>query len=160
MNIICFIHSKTWHLYSVHGLPVDLMQLMAEERNLTIDMEDYDRAKQQYQVSLEMKSLPHCLIRMNTFFQNKLEKIKIGHFVMTWSSMNWVWLLLTQSLLSKLFALRRKAAVILTKWAIHCKLSPKNKTLWKLTGTMVQRLLIGRQSTVNREIFVLKMFVG
>lgn len=36
-----------WRLYDTYGFPVDLTQLMAEEKNLEIDMEGYEAAKQQ-----------------------------------------------------------------------------------------------------------------
>jgi len=35
-----------WRLYDTYGFPIDLTQLMAEERNLTIDMVAYEEAKQ------------------------------------------------------------------------------------------------------------------
>ena len=66
--------SKAWHLYSVHGLPVDLMQLMAEERNLFIDLEGYDKAKQCYQVSVQVRSLPLFLVGMGIFSEISLRK--------------------------------------------------------------------------------------
>lgn len=34
-----------WRLYDTYGFPVDLTQLMAEERKLTIDMEGFKKAK-------------------------------------------------------------------------------------------------------------------
>lgn len=34
-----------WRLYDTYGFPIDLTQLMAEERNLTIDMAGYEEAK-------------------------------------------------------------------------------------------------------------------
>jgi alanyl-tRNA synthetase len=34
-----------WRLYDTYGFPIDLTQLMAEEKNLTIDMEAYEKAK-------------------------------------------------------------------------------------------------------------------
>lgn len=36
----------TWRLYDIYGFPVDLTQLMAEERGLLIDMDGYEAAKQ------------------------------------------------------------------------------------------------------------------
>ena len=39
-----------WKLYDTYGFPVDLTQLMAEERNLSIDMEAYEAAKRYAQV--------------------------------------------------------------------------------------------------------------
>lgn len=35
----------TWRLYDTYGFPVDLTQLMAEEKGLTVDMEGYEKAK-------------------------------------------------------------------------------------------------------------------
>ncbi|XP_037928048.1 alanine--tRNA ligase, cytoplasmic [Teleopsis dalmanni] len=35
-----------WRLYDTYGFPVDLTQLMAEEKNLEIDMTEYEQAKQ------------------------------------------------------------------------------------------------------------------
>lgn len=35
-----------WRLYDTYGFPIDLTQLMAEEKGLTIDMESYEAAKQ------------------------------------------------------------------------------------------------------------------
>ena len=39
-----------WKLYDTYGFPVDLTQLMAEERNLSIDMDAYEAAKRHAQV--------------------------------------------------------------------------------------------------------------
>ena len=39
-----------WRLYDTYGFPIDLTQLMAEERNLTIDMQAYEEAKLRAQV--------------------------------------------------------------------------------------------------------------
>lgn len=36
----------TWRLYDTYGFPVDLTQLMAEEKGLSVDMEGYENAKQ------------------------------------------------------------------------------------------------------------------
>lgn len=35
-----------WRLYDTYGFPIDLTQLMAEEKNLTIDMNAYEKAKE------------------------------------------------------------------------------------------------------------------
>ena len=40
-----------WRLYDTYGFPVDLTQLMAEERNLSVDMETYEKSKLKAQVS-------------------------------------------------------------------------------------------------------------
>ena len=40
-----------WRLYDTYGFPVDLTQLMSEEKGLTIDMVAYEEAKKRAQVS-------------------------------------------------------------------------------------------------------------
>lgn len=39
-----------WRLYDTYGFPVDLTQLMVEERNMTIDEQGYEEAKKAAQV--------------------------------------------------------------------------------------------------------------
>lgn len=39
-----------WRLYDTYGFPVDLTQLMSEEKGLSIDMIAYEEAKKQAQV--------------------------------------------------------------------------------------------------------------
>ena len=39
-----------WRLYDTYGFPVDLTQLMSEEKGLTIDMVAYEEAKKHAQV--------------------------------------------------------------------------------------------------------------
>ena len=39
-----------WRLYDTYGFPVDLTQLMAEERGLTVDMVEYEESKKKAQV--------------------------------------------------------------------------------------------------------------
>lgn len=39
-----------WRLYDTYGFPVDLTQLMSEEKGLTVDMAAYEEAKKQAQV--------------------------------------------------------------------------------------------------------------
>lgn len=41
-----------WRLYDTYGFPVDLTQLMAEERKLSVDMAAYEKAREYAQVSL------------------------------------------------------------------------------------------------------------
>jgi len=38
-------------LYDTYGFPVDLTQLMAEEKGVTVDMESYDSLKREAQVN-------------------------------------------------------------------------------------------------------------
>ena len=42
-----------WRLYDTYGFPVDLTQLMSEEKGLSIDMVAYEEAKKQAQVCKE-----------------------------------------------------------------------------------------------------------
>ena len=35
-----------WRLYDTYGFPIDLTQLMAEERDMTVDFEGYENCKQ------------------------------------------------------------------------------------------------------------------
>lgn len=39
-----------WRLYDTYGFPVDLTQLMVEEKKLSIDMEMYEESKKKAQV--------------------------------------------------------------------------------------------------------------
>lgn len=41
-----------WRLYDTYGFPVDLTQLMAEERGLTVDMATYEESKRKAQVQM------------------------------------------------------------------------------------------------------------
>lgn len=40
-----------WRLYDTYGFPIDLTQLMTEEKGLKIDMTGYEESKKQAQVS-------------------------------------------------------------------------------------------------------------
>lgn len=44
-----------WRLYDTYGFPVDLTQLMCEERSLSIDMEAYEEAKKKAQLISQAK---------------------------------------------------------------------------------------------------------
>ena len=39
-----------WSLYDTYGFPIDLTQLMAEERSLSVDMDAYEESKIKAQV--------------------------------------------------------------------------------------------------------------
>ncbi len=45
-----------WRLYDTYGFPVDLTQLMAEERNMTVDCEAYEKAKAAAQLASQGKA--------------------------------------------------------------------------------------------------------
>ncbi|XP_054282402.1 alanine--tRNA ligase, cytoplasmic [Macrosteles quadrilineatus] len=45
-----------WRLYDTYGFPVDLTQLMAEERGMAIDMHGYEEAKKKAQILSQGKS--------------------------------------------------------------------------------------------------------
>lgn len=49
-----------WRLYDTYGFPVDLTQLMTEEKGLKVDMSGYEEAKKQAQV---MYSIQLILVR-------------------------------------------------------------------------------------------------
>ena len=44
-----------WRLYDTYGFPVDLTQLMAEERGLTVDMGMYEECKKTAQVGSDVQ---------------------------------------------------------------------------------------------------------
>ena len=44
-----------WRLYDTYGFPVDLTQLMSEERGLAVDMEDYEKCKAAAQLASQGK---------------------------------------------------------------------------------------------------------
>lgn len=45
-----FAGDVAWRLYDTYGFPVDLTQLMSEEKGLVVDMNAYEEAKKQAQV--------------------------------------------------------------------------------------------------------------
>merc|ERR1712013_585049 len=45
-----------WRLYDTYGFPVDLTQLMSEERGLAVDMDDYEKCKAAAQKASQGKS--------------------------------------------------------------------------------------------------------
>lgn len=45
-----------WRMYDTYGFPIDLTQLMCEEKGLSIDMEGYEKAKKESQLSSQGKS--------------------------------------------------------------------------------------------------------
>merc|ERR1719347_1109081 len=45
-----------WRLYDTYGFPVDLTQLMAEERGLSVNMDDYDKCKAAAQLASQGKA--------------------------------------------------------------------------------------------------------
>ena len=51
LSILC-LGDVAWRLYDTFGFPIDLTQLMSEEKGLTIDMIGYEEAKKQAQVML------------------------------------------------------------------------------------------------------------
>lgn len=44
-----------WRLYDTYGFPIDLTKLMAEERGLTIDMEEYEKSKEHSYILSQFK---------------------------------------------------------------------------------------------------------
>ena len=55
-----------WRLYDTYGFPVDLTQLMSEEKGLSIDMGAYENAKKTAQVKALSVALSHVNICMLT----------------------------------------------------------------------------------------------
>jgi alanyl-tRNA synthetase len=43
-----------WRLYDTYGFPVDLTQLMAEEKGLNVDMSVYEESKKQAQIASQV----------------------------------------------------------------------------------------------------------
>lgn len=61
-----------WRLYDTYGFPIDLTQLMAEEKGLSVDMVTYEAAKKEAQVIFNEKTYLQykCKIfsKLRTFF--------------------------------------------------------------------------------------------
>ena len=53
-----------WRLYDTYGFPVDLTQLMAEEKGLEVDMDGYEKAKAAAQLASQGKVLKSALDRI------------------------------------------------------------------------------------------------
>lgn len=48
--LLISIGDVAWRLYDTYGFPVDLTQLMSEEKGLSVDMATYEESKKQAQV--------------------------------------------------------------------------------------------------------------
>jgi alanyl-tRNA synthetase len=68
---ICAAGDVAWRLYDTYGFPVDLTQLMAEERNLSVDLEAYEESKLKAQVN-KVINLKIINRQMNRTVNNKL----------------------------------------------------------------------------------------
>ena len=53
-----------WRLYDTYGFPVDLTQLMSEEKGLSVDMNAYEDAKKQAQVTADRFMCPSHFSRL------------------------------------------------------------------------------------------------
>lgn len=53
-----------WRLYDTYGFPVDLTQLMAEEKGLAVDMNSYEESKKQAQL-ISQVTMNNCYIPIN-----------------------------------------------------------------------------------------------
>jgi alanyl-tRNA synthetase len=69
---ICAAGDVAWRLYDTYGFPVDLTQLMAEERNLSVDLEAYEKSKLKAQVN-KVINLKIINRQMNRTVNNILE---------------------------------------------------------------------------------------
>lgn len=59
-----------WRLYDTYGFPVDLTQLMTEEKGLKIDLDGYEEAKKQAQVLfLKKDQIQICLLKTYLSFE-------------------------------------------------------------------------------------------
>jgi alanyl-tRNA synthetase len=67
-----------WRLYDTYGFPIDLTQLMAEEKNLTIDMAGYEEAKQRSYILSQGKATSKVdTINLDVHAINELQEKKI-----------------------------------------------------------------------------------
>jgi alanyl-tRNA synthetase len=64
-----------WRLYDTYGFPVDLTQLMAEEKGLTIDVTGYEEAKK-----LAIVNNLNILLQLYNVFQIVFTMM-VNHFV-------------------------------------------------------------------------------
>ena len=48
---LCFAGSVAWRLYDTYGFPVDLTQIMAEEKGLVVDQAGYEESRLRAQVT-------------------------------------------------------------------------------------------------------------
>ena len=68
-----------WRMYDTYGFPVDLTQLMAEERGFTIDCEGYEEAKQTAQTLSQGKPKNAQITRYLGFVDSTLS-YSVTHF--------------------------------------------------------------------------------
>jgi alanyl-tRNA synthetase len=67
-----------WRLYDTYGFPIDLTQLMAEEKNLTIDMAGYEEAKQQSYILSQGKATSKVdTVNLDVHAINELQEKKV-----------------------------------------------------------------------------------
>lgn len=67
-----------WRLYDTYGFPIDLTQLMAEEKGLTIDMEQYEKSKHDSYILSQGKTGSQILtINLDVHAINELKEKKV-----------------------------------------------------------------------------------
>ncbi|XP_052893347.1 alanine--tRNA ligase, cytoplasmic [Anopheles moucheti] len=67
-----------WRLYDTYGFPIDLTQLMAEEKAMTIDMEGYEKAKHEsYIVSQGKEKSKTATIDLDVHAISELQERKV-----------------------------------------------------------------------------------
>lgn len=75
-----------WRLYDTYGFPVDLTQLMAEEKGLNVDMDNYEEAKKQAQIASQVSGLKlNRTLLGYLFFQR--EKVVVLKIQLAWMYM-------------------------------------------------------------------------